>query len=274
MIESIEYLIFIGGYLVFCTVGSELDKSFEVALYCDSHTIKVRWSIPLLNAIAHTGSNIMPRVSKPNPFSSSSNLRRHRPSGRGQAKGIRKVSGHGAQDSFDAGSPKPNANLGSSTLEQSSTSSNSTNRSGFVHDLFGLAAKLRKPIGLVALGILRIPLFATPAQSPLAETYTPPDGFSSGSFAYEDSSGNSNHKPLADGKTDIIVPAPNPHPVNVGLDVPNRIPNERDPVIVPDRLPLPIIPVFPNPPKVDEIETRPDSTPLRTNRPVMIVPTR
>ena len=146
--------------------------------------------------------------------------------------------------------------------------------SSFAHNLLQLAMKFKKPVALVVMGVIRIPLFALPAHSPLAETVVPPDGFTSGSFAYEDSSGDSNRKPFAEAKTDIVVPAPNPHSVHGGLDVPNRIPTERDPVIVPERLSPPIVPIFPNPPKVDEIDTRPDSTRLPTNRPIMIVPER
>ncbi|MEE2903804.1 MAG: hypothetical protein VYC39_15865 [Myxococcota bacterium] len=85
-------------------------------------------------------------------------------------------------------------------------------RSGFTHDIFQLTTKLKKPIAIVALGVLRIPLLATPVQSPVVDAGIDFADGPSGRSAHEKPSTELINKSLRDPKLEVLVPSSMVHP--------------------------------------------------------------
>ena len=83
----------------------------------------------------------------------------------------------------------------------------SKSRSGFTHDIFQLTAKLKKPIAIVALGVLRIPLLATPVQSPMVDAEMDFGIVPSGWSAYEEPSTELVNKNHHESKPEVLVPS-------------------------------------------------------------------
>jgi len=85
----------------------------------------------------------------------------------------------------------------------------SPSRSGFAHDIFKYTVKLRNPVAIVAMGLLRVPLLATPVQSPTVDAQIDFGDGLSGRFAYEESSNQVGNKIFFDPKPEVSVPLSN-----------------------------------------------------------------